>query len=148
MASTHTKLLYPLVFSTKHRSPLITAELRPHLYYYVGGIIRNHNGVLGEIDCCESMTSTTTIDICGTECAWAWCRPYRGFVNPPLAYPGLPPGATSFGPSGARWSGYAGHERMIVDQAGCSPITVLRPAACGGRWRHTAAARKFMPARP
>ena len=46
MASTYTKFLYHLVFSTKGRAPLITAELRKPLYAYIGGIVRDHRGVL------------------------------------------------------------------------------------------------------
>ena len=49
MASTYTNLLYHLVFSTKHRIPLITDDLRPELYAYIGGIIRNKRGVMLEI---------------------------------------------------------------------------------------------------
>lgn len=40
---------YHIVFSTKDRVPLIDKELRPHLYEYIGGIIRKENGVLIEI---------------------------------------------------------------------------------------------------
>ncbi|MEQ1933032.1 MAG: IS200/IS605 family transposase [Fimbriimonadaceae bacterium] len=32
-----------LVFSTKHRSPLLTDNIRPQLYPYLGGILRNIN---------------------------------------------------------------------------------------------------------
>ncbi len=35
-----------LVFSTKNREPFIDAELVPHLYGYVGGIVRNTKSVL------------------------------------------------------------------------------------------------------
>ena len=47
--STFTKLLYHVVFATKWRSPLITGELQPRLYDYLGGIIRSKNGHLVEI---------------------------------------------------------------------------------------------------
>jgi putative transposase len=48
MASTFTNLLYHVVFSTKHREPLITEVLRPELHQYIGGIIRDERGVLLE----------------------------------------------------------------------------------------------------
>ncbi len=38
-----------IVFSTKYRLPLITAELQPQLYAYIGGIIRNKGGQMIEI---------------------------------------------------------------------------------------------------
>jgi hypothetical protein len=37
MASTLTNLLFHLVFSTKHREPLITPDFRDKLYAYIGG---------------------------------------------------------------------------------------------------------------
>ena len=46
MATTYTKLIYHLVFSTKRRAPLITPDLRDPLYSYIGGIVRDHRGVL------------------------------------------------------------------------------------------------------
>jgi putative transposase len=49
MAGTYTNLLYHLVFSTKGRFPLVTRELQPELYAYVGGIVRGEGGVLIEI---------------------------------------------------------------------------------------------------
>jgi len=49
MASTLTNLLYHLVFSTKDRLPLITADIREPLYKYIAGIIRNQGGTLIEI---------------------------------------------------------------------------------------------------
>lgn len=49
MAGTFTNLLYHIVFSTKHRAPLIVHELQVDLYEYVGGIIRGEGGVLLEI---------------------------------------------------------------------------------------------------
>lgn len=48
MASTLTNLLYHLVFSTKHRDPIITPDLRDPLYAYIGGIIRSEGGILLE----------------------------------------------------------------------------------------------------
>jgi putative transposase len=49
MSSTHTNLLYHVVFSTKERRPLITPPLRDELYAYLGGIIRGERGVLLEV---------------------------------------------------------------------------------------------------
>ena|SRR6187431_1021796 len=49
MAGTYTYLLYHLVFSTKGRFPLVSRELQPELYAYVGGIVRGEGGVLIEI---------------------------------------------------------------------------------------------------
>jgi REP element-mobilizing transposase RayT len=46
MASTLTKLVYHLVFSTKNRVPLITPEIADDLYGYLGGIIRAEKGIL------------------------------------------------------------------------------------------------------
>ena len=50
MASTLTNLLYHIVFSTKHREPLIQPAMRDRLYSYMGGIIRSEGGVLIEAD--------------------------------------------------------------------------------------------------
>jgi len=49
MANTFTNLLYHIVFSTKHRKPLIDESLRNELYPYIGGIIRGERGILLEI---------------------------------------------------------------------------------------------------
>ena len=49
MASTYTKLLYHIVYSTKERRPLITPDLREPLYKYIGGIIRGEGAHLIEI---------------------------------------------------------------------------------------------------
>lgn len=49
MSSTLTNLLCHVVFSTKHRRPLITDNLRNDLYNYMGGIIKNEGGILLEI---------------------------------------------------------------------------------------------------
>jgi putative transposase len=38
-----------LVFSTKHREPLLTADLCPRLYPFIGGIVRDRKCVLIEI---------------------------------------------------------------------------------------------------
>jgi REP element-mobilizing transposase RayT len=40
----YTQLLYHLVFSTKKRRPLITSEVAPHLYAYLGGAINDEGG--------------------------------------------------------------------------------------------------------
>ncbi|MEE8142434.1 MAG: IS200/IS605 family transposase [Planctomycetota bacterium] len=49
MANTYTNLLYHIVYSTKHREPLITPALRENLYSYIGGIIRGESGTLLQI---------------------------------------------------------------------------------------------------
>lgn len=49
MAQSYTNLIYHIVFSTKNREPLITAETQQRLYEYIGGIIRNKGGIMLEI---------------------------------------------------------------------------------------------------
>ncbi len=49
MSDTYTNLLYHIVFSTKHRAPIITEGIRERLYKYIGGIVRNEGGALLEI---------------------------------------------------------------------------------------------------
>jgi REP element-mobilizing transposase RayT len=49
MSSTHTNLLYHIVFSTKKREPIITAPIRAELFKYMGGIIRGEGGKLLQI---------------------------------------------------------------------------------------------------
>lgn len=44
MAHTYTNLLTHIIFSTKDRAPLIDADLRPKLFSYMGGIIREMRG--------------------------------------------------------------------------------------------------------
>jgi REP element-mobilizing transposase RayT len=44
MSSSHTRLLYHLIFSTKDRRPLITDEYQRRLYEYIGGTIRGQGG--------------------------------------------------------------------------------------------------------
>ena len=39
-------LYYHLIFSTKGREPLLVGDLPERLYAYIGGIVRNENGVL------------------------------------------------------------------------------------------------------
>ncbi len=45
MPSTHTNLHYHIVFSTKERLPLIKDEWRNRLHSYLGGIVKNLEGV-------------------------------------------------------------------------------------------------------
>jgi putative transposase len=45
MPSTHTNLHYHFVFATKDHIPLIRAEWRSRLHAYVGGIIKNLEGM-------------------------------------------------------------------------------------------------------
>ena len=45
MSSTHTCLLYHLVFATKNRAPLIGKEWRERLHEYLGGTVRGLGGV-------------------------------------------------------------------------------------------------------
>ena len=49
MPSTHTNLLYHVIFSTKCRIPLITKNIQDELYRYIGGIIHNEGGSSLEI---------------------------------------------------------------------------------------------------
>ena len=53
MAGTFTNLLFHMVFSTRDRAPLITPQLRPELFNYIGGILREQGGVLLEIGATE-----------------------------------------------------------------------------------------------
>ena len=46
MSQTLTSLLVHLVFSTKHREPIITPEVEPHLFAYIGGILKNNQSRL------------------------------------------------------------------------------------------------------
>jgi putative transposase len=48
LASTLTNLIYHMVFSTKHREPIIQPAFRDRLYAYTGGIIRDEGGMLIE----------------------------------------------------------------------------------------------------
>jgi putative transposase len=49
MSDTFTNLLVHIVFSTKHRAPLIQEPLQERLYEYLGGILRQKGGILLEI---------------------------------------------------------------------------------------------------
>jgi REP element-mobilizing transposase RayT len=45
VSGTYTNLLYHIVFSTKNRAPLITKTLQTDLHAYLGGIVREHEGI-------------------------------------------------------------------------------------------------------
>jgi REP element-mobilizing transposase RayT len=45
MPQSYTCLHYHLVFSTKHREALITTDIRPRLWEYMGGTIRGMGGI-------------------------------------------------------------------------------------------------------
>lgn len=49
MPGTYTQILLHIVFSTKHREPLITDASRERLYGYIGGIVRAEQGALHAI---------------------------------------------------------------------------------------------------
>ncbi len=44
MPSTHTHLLYHLVFATKNREPLLSKAWRPRLHEYLGGVVDGLGG--------------------------------------------------------------------------------------------------------
>jgi REP element-mobilizing transposase RayT len=44
MAHTFTSIHLHLIFSTKNRRPLLTPHIKPRLFDYMGGIIRNKDG--------------------------------------------------------------------------------------------------------
>jgi putative transposase len=46
MAQTLVSLMVHLIFSTKNREPLITREIEPELFAYVGGILKNNGSRL------------------------------------------------------------------------------------------------------
>lgn len=46
MPGTLSNLVYHIIFSTKHRLPHISEEIRPRLYDYLGGSVRGERGVL------------------------------------------------------------------------------------------------------
>src|SRR6266576_1330067 len=50
MSDSYTNLLYPIVFSTKARRPIITAEYEVRLYDYIGGTIRSLGGISLELN--------------------------------------------------------------------------------------------------
>ena len=45
MPQSFTCLHYHLVFSTKNRMPLLTPDVRPRLWEYLGGIVRGQRGI-------------------------------------------------------------------------------------------------------
>ena len=49
MPGTFSNLLLHIVFSTKHREPLITPDIQPRLHQFIGGIVRDEGGKLLEI---------------------------------------------------------------------------------------------------
>jgi REP element-mobilizing transposase RayT len=53
MSDSYTNLLYHIVFSTKDRRPLITAERESRLYDYIGGSIRGMGGISLELNGAE-----------------------------------------------------------------------------------------------
>ena len=46
MAQTLVCLMTHVIFSTKNREPLITPEIEPELFAYIGGILKNHDSRL------------------------------------------------------------------------------------------------------
>jgi REP element-mobilizing transposase RayT len=45
MSSSYCNLLYHIVFSTKRREPWLTPEIRARTYQYLGGAIRDEEGI-------------------------------------------------------------------------------------------------------
>src|SRR5882724_11150286 len=45
MSGTYSNLLYHVIFSTKNRYPLITDTIRSDLHAYMGGIVREREGI-------------------------------------------------------------------------------------------------------
>ena len=50
MPDSYTNLLYHIVFSTKDRRPIITADYEPRLYDYIGGTVRSLGGICLELN--------------------------------------------------------------------------------------------------
>ena len=46
MAQTLVSLMVHVIFSTKNRVALITPEIEPELFAYIGGILKNHESLL------------------------------------------------------------------------------------------------------
>jgi REP element-mobilizing transposase RayT len=46
MAQTLVSLMVHVIFSTKNREPLITPQIEPELFAYMGGILKNHESRL------------------------------------------------------------------------------------------------------
>jgi len=49
MASTHTNLLFHIIYSTKYRRVQIMKDCQERLYQYIGGLVREQKGKLIEI---------------------------------------------------------------------------------------------------
>lgn len=49
MPGTYSQILLHIVFSTKHRKPLISLDIADRLYPYMGGIVRAEQGILHAI---------------------------------------------------------------------------------------------------
>jgi putative transposase len=49
VSHTYSYLTFHVIWSTKNRAQLITPEIQPRLYQYIGGIIQDMQGVLLEI---------------------------------------------------------------------------------------------------
>jgi putative transposase len=49
MSGTYSQILLHAVFSTRQRTPWITAEIAERLYPYIGGLVRAEKGVLYDI---------------------------------------------------------------------------------------------------
>ena len=45
MSSSYCNLLYHIVFSTTRREPWLTVTIRPRIHQYLGGAIRDENGI-------------------------------------------------------------------------------------------------------
>ena len=108
--SSFTKLTYHAVWSTKYRKPIIVDSFRERLYEYIGGIIRQRDGVLLEIGGIEDhihlllhLSATQTVsnairDIKANGSRWVnelleikrrfeWQKEYSAFT---VSYPQLP----------------------------------------------------------
>ena len=51
MAQTLVSLMVHVIFSTKNREPFITSEIKPELFAYIGGILKNHDSRLLDAGC-------------------------------------------------------------------------------------------------
>ena len=60
MPQSYTCLFYHLVFSTKHREPTITPDIRPRLYDYLGGLVRAEGGDLVVVSASASQCPTNS----------------------------------------------------------------------------------------
>jgi REP element-mobilizing transposase RayT len=68
MGRTYTSLTYHLIFSTKYRLKTIRPEFRERLYQYIGGIIREKEGVLLEIGGIDVLSAAPPG-------LWCWLNP-------------------------------------------------------------------------